>query len=72
MVKLLGKSQTKLSIGRSDLGKPVDEIAEIILRGPLGVDGFCRWLRAFVYKLKAEESLLDLTEMLSKELVRTD
>lgn len=40
-------------------GKTVDEIAKIIRRGPLGMDGFCRWLRALVYELKVEESLLE-------------
>jgi len=40
-------------------GKTVDEIAEIIRRGPLGMDGFCRWLRALVYELKVDESLLE-------------
>lgn len=40
-------------------GKTVDEIAKIIRRGPLGMDGFCRWLRALVYDLKVDESLLE-------------
>ena len=40
-------------------GKTVDEIAEIIRRGPLGMDGFCRWLRVLVYELKVDERLLE-------------
>ena len=40
-------------------GKSVDEVAEIIRRGPLGMDGFCRWLRALVYELKVDECLLE-------------
>ena len=40
-------------------GKSVGEIAEIIRRGPLGMDGFCRWLRALVYELKVDECLLE-------------
>lgn len=40
-------------------GKTVDEIAKIVWRDSLGMDGFCRWLRALVSELKIKESLVE-------------
>ena len=40
-------------------GKTVEEIATIIRRGPLGMDGLCRWLKILVSELQVDEVLLE-------------
>jgi hypothetical protein len=40
-------------------GKTVPEIALIIRRGPLGIDGMVNWLHRAVFDLKIDEALLE-------------
>ncbi|KAF8875597.1 hypothetical protein CPB84DRAFT_1752637 [Gymnopilus junonius] len=40
-------------------GITVEEITKIIHRGPLGMDGLCRWLRVLVSELMVDEALLE-------------
>jgi hypothetical protein len=40
-------------------GKTTSEIAALIRRGPLGIDGMVNWLRRAVFDLKINESLLE-------------
>ena len=39
--------------------KTVEEIAKIIRRGLLGMDGLCRWLKLLVSELQIDEVLLE-------------
>jgi hypothetical protein len=40
-------------------GKTVEEIVQIIRRGPRGMDGLCKWLRILVSELQVDEVLLE-------------
>lgn len=45
--------------GAIGYGKTIEDIAKIIRRGPLGMDGLCKWLRVLVSELQVDESLLE-------------
>ena len=45
--------------GAIGYGKTVEEIAQIIRRGPRGMDGLCKWLRILVSELQVDEVLLE-------------
>jgi hypothetical protein len=41
-------------------GKKPEEIARIIRRGPLGMDGFCTWIEHAIFDLRTSPELLEL------------